>query len=168
MEALLTPANSPADCRKGKSLYVEEGGSYQSLWLDTEDPSFLIKASKAYLTNPTEYAMIFLINHPQPFPPSPDLRASSGLLRWSSSSPQDALCWLRAAVWLSHMCFWGPCPALCGCGCACSARHSVHRHNVQGVRRGCGSWAESSESSTHRRDRNWRVIRTTLLSELEE
>lgn len=130
MEALLAPANSPADCRKGKRLGVEEGEWDQGFWLDTEDPSLSIKASKAHLTNPTECDMIFLINHPQPFLPSPDLRASGSLLQWSGSSPRDALGWLRAAAWLSPMCFWGPCPALCEgvCGVCgvCALRSAQH------------------------------------------
>lgn len=137
MEALLGPANSPADCGKGKRLCVEEGGWDRGLWVDTEDPSLLIKASEPYLANPTEYKMIFLVNYPWPFPPSPDLRASSGLLQRSSSSPRDALCWLRAAAWLSHMSFWGPCPALCWRVCTRSARHSIQGHSVQGMRRRC-------------------------------
>lgn len=55
MEALLSPANSPADCGKGKRSCVEEGGWDRGLWLNTEDPSLLIKAGKGYLTNTTEY-----------------------------------------------------------------------------------------------------------------
>lgn len=63
------------------------------------------------------------MNHPQFFLASPTLRASSSLLQWSSSSPRGALCWLGAAAWLSHMCFWGLCHT-CGCVCTlCTAQN---------------------------------------------
>lgn len=54
MEVVLTPANNPADCGKGKRSHVEESGWDQGLWLDAEDRSLSIKASKAHLINPTE------------------------------------------------------------------------------------------------------------------
>lgn len=95
-----------------------------------EDCSLSIMASKAHLTNPTEYEMIFLINHPQPFPPSPDLRASSCLLRWSSSSLQDAGCAAEPCVSGVHA---QPCAGV-----------RVHApHDTASTSKGCGEAAGS-------------------------
>lgn len=85
--------------RGGGHVWRKAGGIRASGW------TLRIPPYCSRPTSPTEYEMVFLINHPQPFPPSPDLRASSGLL---FSAPWSALCWLRAAAWLSHTCFCGP------------------------------------------------------------
>lgn len=97
--------------------------------------------------------MVFLINHTQPFLPSPDLRTLLCLQKPPLVGQQRQ----SPLAWGGCMCFWGWFWALCSC--VCTPHSMVSTGHRKAANPPCTGEAESKECQSHPVFRALRVIR---------